>query len=133
MKVSDSEFVKALENRKPNQSDADLARQLGISPASFCVRVGKFKDRTREAVKNYINSQALLFADKLVECAKDNDMQAIKLGMEITGDYIPISKQQVDFKDTTGIIYTEAKVPVDAEKIKADHKAKMKLVNSKTG
>jgi hypothetical protein len=129
--VSDEMIIHSLESRKPGQEDQDLAKELGITKGAFSQRKAKLSDQIVDAAKEYLKKQSLTLSRLLLAAAINQDVQAIKLAMEIGGAYIPASKQQIQVDDQAGVIYTVPKVPIDSGKIKADHKAKMKLIKDK--
>lgn len=79
--------------RKPRTQD-QLAKIIGYDPATLSdwKKLPGFMDDVRQAAKTHLKNDVPEIFDALAREAKAGDVQAIKLALEVTGEYIPAQK-----------------------------------------
>lgn len=87
--------------RQP-KTDGQFATQLGVNQSTLWRwrQIPGFADELRRQVREQLKSEVPEIYEALVKEAKKGDVPAIKLALEITGDYVPSQKIDANVQQT---------------------------------
>ncbi len=98
LSIKEERFVDAIVNNELENSNGTLMEQLGIPNTTFYRMKESLKDAILERSRQLFRSEVPSWFKSLSKQAKKGDVQALRLALEMSREYIPFSKSEIEAK-----------------------------------
>lgn len=113
-KVSDEEFIQAIEEKSGSLHNKEIATYLGISEKTFYKRLKRITVEIKSYTDQYAKRKALIVVGHLFAQSKGGNASSSKILLEMAGSYVPagIGIDTLNLIKNEGVVMLPGKVPV---------------------
>ena len=96
--IRQRKFIESVVNSDVNETNKAIITKLGISEDTFYKWKKRFSEEIKEATSERFQGNKSRWFRAIDKKARSGDVQALKLVFEMTGEYVPFSKSEIEAK-----------------------------------